>query len=315
MKFDFTRRTALIGGGFIAFRPWDSIAVEQDQSISDEILTDDLPLGFMGDYDANYLGPALSMGPRGPFVFPADAESDTAYGIDISHYTEAVPWAGLSGVRVKYVYIKASQALKRDGKFEMHWQAAKEHGIPRGAYHWLTPGIGGKEQGDWLVARIKAAGGLEKGDLQPVIDLEWDYLGKTFKKTILSYKRVGGKNVPQYKDYWADHSRDAIVAEVDACIAAIKAGFPGLNVVPVIYTNRSWWDIRLGSTVRFGCPVWPADFREKSHQQGMPRLVVGHDYHCWQFTEKGAIVVDGKRFGPFDCNRIIKGTLANMLVT
>jgi lysozyme len=261
----------------------------------------------MGEFDANHLGPPASRAPRGPFVFPADADSDVLYGIDISHWTKEVPWSGLKGARVNYVYIKASQSARaRDGMFEAHWASAKHHGVPRGAYHWLTPGVPGTQQGEYFVSRLRAGGGLAKGDMQPVIDLEWDFLGKEFRRT-----PVGGG---RFKDYWSDHSATAIATEVNACVAAVKKGFPGLALRPIIYTNRSWWDERLTPSTRFDAPVWLADYRQKSYEQQIPRLIAGHDYNLWQFTEKGSILVAGKRFGPFDCNKIIKGDLTKLII-
>ena len=306
MHVEASRREVLVGGLSAAVLGVGSAAQGQTAPEGEIVLTDDATLGELGEYDASFLGPPASRAPRGPFMFPADAESDTAYGIDISHWTKEVPWSGLKGARVNYVYIKSSQGARaRDAMFETHWIAARQHGVPRGGYHWLTPGVSGERQGRYFASRLLAAG-LAKGDMQPVIDLEWDFLGKDFKRTPLR----GGA----FKDYWADHSAAAIVAEVNACIAAVKGGFPGLNVRPVIYTNRSWWDARLTPTTRFDAPVWLADYRLKSYQQGAPRLIVGHDYNLWQFTEKGAITVAGKRYGPFDCNKIIKGDLGKITI-
>jgi len=313
MNSYFTRRSAIICGTFATLLPWDSLAFGQDPSNMDSILTDDEPLGVMGEFDANYLGPAESRAARDRFVFPHDADSLTAYGIDISHHTESVPWAALKEARVNYVYMKASQALKWDGKFADHWQAAKRHAMPRGAYHWLTPGLSGKDQGEYLVGRIKAAGGLEKGDLQPVIDLEWDYLGKTFKRQ-KETRKIGKRQVTTFKDYWSDLSLQATLDTITTCVAAIKAGFPDLNVAPIVYTNRSWWDERLNPQVRLGCRVWPSDYRQKSYDAHEPRPVLNHTYNMWQFTEKGMIVVGNDRYGPFDCNKIVKGTIVDLTI-
>lgn len=308
MGFEITRRMVVGAGTSAALLGISSGLSGQQSSGAEFVLENDVRLGELGEYDANYLGPPASKEARGPFVFPADAESHSAYGIDISHWSGEIPWSLLSGANVNYVYIKASQAARaRDGMFETHWKAAKLHRVPRGAYHWLTPGIAGREQGEYFVSRIKAAGGLERGDMQPVIDLEWDYLGKDFRKLLLS----GGG----FKDFWSDHASAGIATEMNACIAAVKAGFSGLDVRPVIYTNRSWWDQRIAPHVRFDAPVWLADYRQKSYAAGVPRAIAGHDYNLWQFTEKGSISADGRRFGPFDCNKIVKGDLQALLVT
>ena len=52
------------------------------------------------------------------FVFPRDVKVDFGYGIDVSHYTENVPWADLKDFKVNYEDVKASQSINgRDGKF------------------------------------------------------------------------------------------------------------------------------------------------------------------------------------------------------
>ena len=308
MEVEFSRRSVLAGSASVAFLGLNSPSSGHSMPSAEIVLSKDASLGEMGQYDANYLGPPANRAPRGPFAFPADADSDVLYGIDISHWTKEVPWSGLKGARVNYVYIKASQGARaRDGMFETHWGAAKQHNMPRGAYHWLTPGVPGAAQGDYFVSRLKSGGGLTKGDMQPVIDLEWDFLGKDFRRTPLG----GGR----FKDYWSDHSAAAIATEVNDCIATVKKGFPGLSVRPVIYTNRSWWDERLTPATRFDAPVWLADYRQKSYEQQIPRLIAGHEYNLWQFTEKGTITIASKRYGPFDCNKIIKGDLANLLIS
>jgi lysozyme len=275
----FSRRALLAGGASAAIVGFGRSANGQTSPQSEIELVNDAPLGEMGEYDANFLGPAADKAPRGPFIFPSDADSDNAYGIDISHWTKEVPWSELKDLKINYVYIKASQSSRaKDGMFETHWKAAKQHGVPRGAYHWLTPGVSGKDQGEYFVSRMKSGGGLEKADLQPVIDLEWDYLGKSFKRVPLGNGRD--------KDYWSDFSSGEIVAAVNDCILAVKDGFPSLAVRPIIYTNRSWWDERLAPNVRFAAPVWLADYRQKSYAQHIPRLIVGHEYNLWQFTEK-----------------------------
>jgi GH25 family lysozyme M1 (1,4-beta-N-acetylmuramidase) len=277
-------------------------------------LVDDAPLGEMGNFDVKEFGPASTRAVREAFRFPADVDSATAYGIDISHHTKAVPWAHLADAKINYVYIKASQgARNRDATLEKYWAEAANANIPCGAYHFLSAGVPGKDQGAYFVKRLKDVGGLKPGrHLQPVIDLEWDFLGKDFKRQVIS---APGKPVA-YKDFWSDYTSAQIVKEMNDCIAVLRQGVAPLGIKPLIYTNRSWWEIRIKPDVRFeGCTIWTSDYRKASYTNGVPRSVSGHAYNLWQFTEKGGITVGGEQYGPFDCNKLVHGSLQDLLIS
>ena len=71
----------------------------------------------------------------------------------------------------KFVFIRASYGDELDPSFSVNWKAARDHGIPRGAYHFFNPQKSLRLQ---IRQFIQAVGKLEKGDLPPIIDLE-DY--------------------------------------------------------------------------------------------------------------------------------------------
>ena len=82
--------------------------------VDEILLTDEPPIGYYGTYDLDYFGPPAERNVKKNFVFPRDVESEAAYGIDISHYTNAVPWGALKAAKVNYVYIKSSES--RNGR-------------------------------------------------------------------------------------------------------------------------------------------------------------------------------------------------------
>lgn len=283
------------------------MAVEED-------LTDDAPLGEMGNYDALFFGPAPTRAVKSAFRFPEDVDVDLAYGIDISHHSRSIPWSSLKAAKVNYAYIKSSQSItSRDPMFGAHWKSARDHGVPCGAYHWLTPGVSGADQGAFFARRMKEVG-VTSGDLQPVIDLEWDFLGKSFKRTTIGSRRARGRQVPIYKDYWSDIPAADIVKSVNACVQALVAAMAPIAVSPIIYTNKSWWDAMLPASTRLTCPLWPSDYRDQSFRNGVPRAISGHTYNLWQFTDRGRIVVGNESHGPFDCNKIVRGDLAKLTI-
>jgi GH25 family lysozyme M1 (1,4-beta-N-acetylmuramidase) len=314
MRGLFSRRAALAGVAAASLPSWRAWARTSDSEVD---LVDDAPLGEMGNFDSNFYGPPETRAVREVFKFPVDAESASAYGIDISHHSKEVPWDGMKTAKVNYVYIKAGQgARNRDPMFETHWAAAERIGMPCGAYHFLSAGVPGKDQGDYFLKRIRDVGGLKSGrHLQPVIDLEWDFLGGAFKRTVLKTMVQNGKSVAIYKDYWSDYSSDEIARQMNDCLAVVREGLAPLGVKPIIYTNRSWWETRLKPGVRFAdCTIWTSDYRRASYSDGVPRSVAGHTYHLWQFTERGKITVAGKDYGPFDCNKLVKGSLENLRI-
>ncbi len=280
-------------------------------------LVDDPTRGESGIFDVNYFGPPAMRDAKGPFVFPADVESPLAYGIDISHHTAEVPWKDLRSSGVSYVYMKASQSSNgRDARFVEFWKAASVSGVPYGAYHFLTAGVGGREQGAYFAKRLAEVGGLAKGQLQPVVDLEWDTFGPSFKRVVVRQSSLG----PVYKDYWdgdrLDNAQKArIVATVNDCVAELRARVVPLDIKPIIYTNRSWWEDHIpAGTVFPECTVWISDYRDESYKHKSPRSVGGHDYYLWQFTDKATVKVGSKMHGPYDANRLLFGGLNHITI-
>ena len=60
-------------------------------------------------------------------------------GIDVSHWQGEIDWPKVREAGVEFAYIKLTEGLSSvDALFESNWKAAKEAGVIRGAYHFVT---------------------------------------------------------------------------------------------------------------------------------------------------------------------------------
>lgn len=256
-------------------------------------LTDDMSRSELAYYEVLTFGPPADRNVRHAFVFPVDA-ADGLYGVDVSHHNGVVDWTAVAKGGARFVYIKATQGERyRDAMFATNWaEAAKTGTLRRGAYHFLTADVPGKDQAKAFLALLDAAGGLGSDDLTPVLDIEWDL------------QKQGDAQI----DRWSALTPAQIVQNVLDWTQAVQAATGRL---PMIYTSASWWNARMnGSLALKAYPQWIADYRSRSISNGAPLPVRSHTYLAWQFT-------DGGRFkdasGKFDVNRL-KGSDLKLLV-
>ena len=96
------------------------------------------------------------------------------HGIDISHYQGQIDWDELrngmiSGCPLRFVIIKSTEGDKRiDENFYDNFQAAREYGFIRGAYHFWNNKSTPRDQAYFFLSKVH----LENGDLPPVLDIE-----------------------------------------------------------------------------------------------------------------------------------------------
>jgi lysozyme len=304
-----TRRAALAGAAVLV--PLNAPA--SAHGAQEVTLTDDDSRAELGELDLRLSGVVNPRRATQAFIFPRDADDARPYGIDLSHHNGSVPWAALRDARVAYVYIKASQGVRgRDGRFTEFWRSATMTGLPLGAYHFLTAGLSGEDQADYYLKRLAEVGGLKKGCLQPVVDLEWDTLGPDFRREVAGHAADGK---PLYKDYWATLPKSQVTDCVQAFLDRVTQVLTPLAITPRIYTNRTWWHAKLGDSVRFrGCEIWISDYRKASYAAQQPQSVAGHEYDLWQFTESGRVKVGSEFVGPIDCNVLTKGSVAGITI-
>jgi len=95
------------------------------------------------------------------------------YGIDVSEYQGRIDWQEVSHIfgehKIYFTFIRATAGKdKVDKKFKRNWEAKRQKGIMRGAYHYYRPDENSIAQANNFIAVVK----LKKGDLPPVLDIE-----------------------------------------------------------------------------------------------------------------------------------------------
>lgn len=113
---------------------------------------------------------------------------DSIYGIDVSYRQENIDWDNLMFIANKngsvvceqtnnskfyqpvfFALIKATEGSTiKDSYFERNFRLAKEHGIVRGAYHFLSTKSPISSQITNYTSHVK----LDRGDFPPILDLE-----------------------------------------------------------------------------------------------------------------------------------------------
>ncbi len=90
-------------------------------------------------------------------------------GIDVSHYQSHIDWSLVAGQALDFAFVKATEgATLSDTLFCQNWEAMKQAGLLRGAYHFYRPRVSARKQ----VENFSSLVDLEYGDLPPVLDVE-----------------------------------------------------------------------------------------------------------------------------------------------
>ncbi len=155
------------------------------------------------------------------------------HGIDVSRYQKDISWQDVKAMKVKdisinFAFIKATEGTAiTDEQYRDNMSAAKEAGIPRGAYHFFIASKSGKLQAAHFLETVQ----LKKGDLPPVLDAE----------------QVNGASVFDIQQRMADW------------LAMVEARY---KVKPIIYTNIDFYKNFLAG--RFDdYPLWVAHYLQK----------------------------------------------------
>jgi lysozyme len=92
-------------------------------------------------------------------------------GIDIARYQSNVDFRTVYGSGIHFTFMKATEGKDYiDPNFYANWSRAREAGIPRGAYHFMTWCSLASEQAAWFIANVPN----DADALPPVLDLEWN---------------------------------------------------------------------------------------------------------------------------------------------
>jgi len=172
-------------------------------------------------------------------------------GIDISHHQEAIEWGKVKSAGIQFAYLKATEGGDLvDRQFPANWNASREAGLTRGAYHFFTLKTPGADQARNFMAVVPA----EPDTLPPAIDLEFS---------------GNSRNLPAAADFQR---------ELSEFISQIRARY---GREPVIYTTYGFRDRYLKNfPVR---RLWLRDVVTTPRFHGNP------DWTFWQFSDRGKV--------------------------
>lgn len=101
------------------------------------------------------------------------------HGIDVARYQGTIDWQRVRQDNVQFAFIKATEGGDHhDSAFLVNWLAARDAGVPRGAYHFYYFCRPVEEQFAWFIKHVP----VDPAALPPVLDMEWNAHSKTCNK-------------------------------------------------------------------------------------------------------------------------------------
>jgi lysozyme len=176
-------------------------------------------------------------------------------GLDVARYQGRIDFSAARGGGTHFVFIKSTEGKDYiDPNFYDNWNRAREAGVARGAYHFMTWCSLASEQANWFIKMVPN----DRDALPPVLDLEWN-------------NHSSCKNT---------HNRADILEKVRVMLAAMEAH---TGKVPIIYTDMTFHrDILEGE--HFDNPFWLRSVAAEPHQRYR-----GRDWLFWQWTQTGTM--------------------------
>ncbi len=94
-------------------------------------------------------------------------------GVDVSDGQGTIAWAQVASSGRKFAFMKATQGDYFTAKtFPANWSGSKAAGVLRSPYHFFDATIDGVTQANHFLSVLAQAGGLQPGDLPPMLDME-----------------------------------------------------------------------------------------------------------------------------------------------
>jgi lysozyme len=186
----------------------------------------------------------------------AAARRHAVQGIDVSKYQLEIDWREVRRAGTRFAFIKATEGGDLlDSRFRENWEGAREHGVPRGAYHfvfWCRPA---RDQVRWFIRHVPK----EADALPPVLDVEWNHLSSCPRPS-------------------AEKAR----AKMREMLRAFEAHY---GKKPIIYTDITFHEDVLEGTTEFDdYPFWIRSVAAKPHVRYENR-----PWEFWQFTATGRV--------------------------
>jgi lysozyme len=103
----------------------------------------------------------------------SECPTTTVEGLDVFSGQGTIDWAKVKASGREFAFIKATQGnYNKQSTFAANWAGSKAAGVLRSPYHFFDGTIDGVAQAHWFLDEITAAGGLQPGDLAPMLDIE-----------------------------------------------------------------------------------------------------------------------------------------------
>jgi lysozyme len=178
------------------------------------------------------------------------------HGVDVSKYQGLIDWDQVRGSGTQFAYIKATEGGDlMDEAFARNWEAAKNAGIRRGAYHfvyWCRPA---QEQMAWFEQNVP----YDPQALPPVLDVELTPDSKTCK------------HMPQ---------RETALATIAEMLREMEYHY---GRRPVIYTTVDFYQRFLRQDFA-DYPIWVRSTKY------YPSVKYGdRRWHFWQYQSDGTV--------------------------
>lgn len=179
-------------------------------------------------------------------VSPSPDENYPIWGLDLSHHQPKIKWESLCGQKPSFLIFKATEGTTHSDKcFKSNWSETKKRSIIRGAYHFFSYTSPGALQAKHFIRSVK----IEKGDLPPVLDIE-------FKK-----------RMP--KDKW-------IVREIKAWLKVVETHY---KVKPIIYVNECYYNRYIKNKIKGNYHLWICDYKKQPNMR----------WTFWQVTDSHTV--------------------------
>lgn len=173
---------------------------------------------------------------------PDEIPHAVVWGIDISHHQRVINWSRLS-VRPDFIFLKSTEGRSHtDTRFKQYYRKSRQHRIITGAYHFFSFRVSGKEQARHFIQNTP----LNKGDLPPVLDVEWS------------------RRLP---------SPEKVAREVTAWLSLVEKHY---GARPIIYSDEQFYNAYLKGRIRDKYPLWLCDFKNQPHGR----------WSFWQRTDR-----------------------------
>src|SRR5690606_7189105 len=176
-------------------------------------------------------------------------------GLDVARYQGSIDFHAARAGGTHFVFIKGTEGKDYiDPNFRQNWNRAREAGVARGVYHFMTWCSLAKDQAAWFIKMVPN----DSDALPPVLDLEWNNHSKCKNK----------------------HNRDDVLEKVRVMLAAMEAH---TGKVPIIYTDMNFHrDVLEGE--HFDNPFWLRSVAAEPHQRYRNR-----NWLFWQWTQTGTM--------------------------